>query len=176
MMVAAALPGSQNLDFQSKFHSRWSYYRHWGQGESGGIRSIILLPETFMNRSGLAISAACSFFKIDPKKSSDLILVVHDDLELPFGTISLRRGGGLGGHNGLRSIKQELGSADFLRFRIGIGRPAHGNISSFVLSRFSPEEEAELPKVLSESSKQIEKLLLSGFHSLEVFKKRTLSQ
>lgn len=123
-----------------------------------------------MNRCGLALSGACSFFKVDPKLHPELILVVHDDLELPFGTAILRQGGGIGGHNGLRSLKQELGTADFYRLRLGIGRPAHGNISSYVLSRFSPEEEAELPLLLPEWGKRLEELFLSGFRSTEPFR------
>ena len=82
-------------------------------------RLRFIMPLTFMNLSGEAVRSAASFFKIPPEK----ILVVHDELELPLGTICLKYSGGLGGHNGLRSMKASLGSADFWRLRIGIGRP-----------------------------------------------------
>jgi PTH1 family peptidyl-tRNA hydrolase len=115
-----------------------------------------LMPETFMNLSGESVSAAASFFKIGPEQ----ILAVHDELELPLGTISLKFSGGLGGHNGLRSMKTCLGTADFWRLRIGIGRPddrAPGQggppgsgrgITGWVLSDFSAAEEELLAPVL----------------------------
>jgi PTH1 family peptidyl-tRNA hydrolase len=95
-----------------------------------------LKPETYMNLSGESVSAAASFFKIKPEE----ILVVHDELELPLGTLSLKFSGGLGGHKGLRSVKACLGTADFWRLRIGIGRPNHDDIYSWVLSDFSAAE------------------------------------
>ncbi|MDR1277771.1 MAG: aminoacyl-tRNA hydrolase [Treponema sp.] len=115
-----------------------------------------LMPETFMNLSGESVSAAASFFKIEPEQ----ILVVHDELELPLGTLSLKFSGGLGGHNGLRSIKACLGTAGFWRLRIGIGRPddrAPGQggppgsgrgVFDWVLSDFSPAETERLAPVL----------------------------
>lgn len=84
------------------------------------------------------------FFSLSPAD----ILIVHDDLELPFGEVALREGGGLGGHNGLRSVAQHLGTRDFPRLRIGIGRPARGDVASYVLARFTPQEEAELVDVV----------------------------
>ncbi|MDR0730461.1 MAG: aminoacyl-tRNA hydrolase [Treponema sp.] len=116
-----------------------------------------LKPKTFMNVSGEAAAAAAAFFKI----AAESILVVHDELELPLGTVSLKRGGGLGGHNGLRSMKLSLGTADFWRFRFGIGRPddrapgqggAPGSgkgIVDWVLSDFSAAEEAVLDRVFA---------------------------
>jgi PTH1 family peptidyl-tRNA hydrolase len=116
-----------------------------------------LKPETFMNLSGESVFAAAAFFKIAPGE----ILVVHDELELPLGTASLKFSGGLGGHNGLRSLKAAFGSADFWRLRIGIGRPgdrAPGQggppgsgkgIVGWVLSDFSAAEEPVLVPVLN---------------------------
>lgn len=109
----------------------------------------LLKPLTYMNESGRAVGPASSYFGIE----ADEILAVFDDLELDFGTIRLQRGGGLKGHNGLKSIHSALGSGDFWRLRIGIGRPARGSVSSFVLSRFTPEEEISLPLVLQEATK-----------------------
>ncbi|MDR2376608.1 MAG: aminoacyl-tRNA hydrolase [Treponema sp.] len=116
-----------------------------------------LKPQTFMNVSGEAAAAAAAFFKI----GAESILVVHDELELPLGTVSLKCGGGLGGHNGLRSMKLSLGTADFWRFRFGIGRPddrAPGQggppgsgkgIVEWVLSDFSAAEETILDQVFT---------------------------
>jgi PTH1 family peptidyl-tRNA hydrolase len=115
-----------------------------------------LMPETYMNLSGESVLAAAAFFKIKP----DQILVVHDELELPLGTLSLKFSGGLGGHNGLRSMKACFGTADFWRLRIGIGRPderAPGQggppgsgtgVVGWVLSDFSAAEEPVLAPVL----------------------------
>ncbi|NBK21761.1 MAG: aminoacyl-tRNA hydrolase [Spirochaetia bacterium] len=96
----------------------------------------LLKPQTFMNESGKAVRACSDFFNFP----SEELLVVHDDLELPFGTIRLQKGGGLGGHNGLKSIKSHLGSDAFLRLRFGIGRPQRGSVASYVLLPFSKEE------------------------------------
>lgn len=99
-------------------------------------------PLTYMNLSGVSVGELCAFYKIPPSS----LLVLHDEVELPLGTISLKYSGGLAGHNGLRSIKKALGVADFWRLRIGIGRPApksekNIDMASYVLSRFSLEEE-----------------------------------
>jgi PTH1 family peptidyl-tRNA hydrolase len=88
------------------------------------------------------------FFKIDPAET----LIVHDETELSFGTTGFRCGGGLGGHKGLRSVRKNLGTPDFWRFRIGIGRPARGDLSSHVLGRFSAEEEALLDAYLEKAA------------------------
>jgi len=102
------------------------------------------MPETFMNCSGEPVHQAASFFKIKP----DEILVIHDELELPLGFLSLKFSGGLGGHNGLRSMKACFSTADFWRLRIGIGRPNHDDISGWVLSDFYPDETDRLYTVL----------------------------
>ena len=107
-------------------------------------RLILLKPLTFMNKSGESLRACMDFYSLEVSQ----ILVIHDDLELEFGSTVLKAGGGLGGHNGLKSIREHTGSADFLRLRLGIGRPRHGGVSQHVLNRFSREEEAELPLML----------------------------
>jgi peptidyl-tRNA hydrolase, PTH1 family len=108
----------------------------------GDTRLALLKPETYMNESGRSVGAAARFFKVEPER----LLVVHDDVDLEPGRLQARRGGGLAGHNGLRSLAQHLGSQDFLRLRIGVGRPARGDprsVSDWVLSGFSPEEDVE---------------------------------
>ena len=104
----------------------------------GDKRLAFLKPETYMNESGRSVGAAVRFFKTDPAN----LLVVHDDADLDPGRLQARLGGGLAGHNGLRSLAQHLGSQDFLRLRVGIGRPARGDrrpVSDYVLSPFEPE-------------------------------------
>ncbi len=109
----------------------------------GGRVVRLLLPQTYMNESGKSVGAMSKFFSIP----SEEILVVHDDLELPFTKVTLQKGGGLGGHNGLRSIVKATGSKEFLRLRIGISRPGNRDVSSYVLSRFSKEEEPLLDDI-----------------------------
>ncbi len=119
-------------------------------------------PETYMNRSGDAVAEAAAFFKIPTER----LLVVHDELELPLGTVSLKFSGGLGGHNGLRSLKARLGDADFWRLRIGIGRPDHDDISGWVLADFTRDEAALLDQVLPAAAAVLERALLEGPESL----------
>ncbi len=101
---------------------------------------IYLLPQTLMNKSGESVIAALQFFKIKIEE----ILVIHDDLETTFGSFKFKDGGGLAGHNGLRSIAELTGSRDFHRLALGISRPSNGSIASYVLGRFNRQEEAEM--------------------------------
>jgi|SRR5919198_5573749 PTH1 family peptidyl-tRNA hydrolase len=105
-------------------------------------RLALLKPETFMNDSGRSVGAAARFFKVEPAA----LLVVHDDVDLEPGRLQARAGGGLAGHNGLRSLAQTLGAQDFLRLRIGVGRPGRGDprsVADYVLSPFAPEEDED---------------------------------
>jgi PTH1 family peptidyl-tRNA hydrolase len=136
--------------WQQKFHAETSLQE--------GLR--LLKPQTYMNESGVSVRACCDFFHIQAAE----VLAVHDDLELPFGTVRLQKGGGLQGHNGLRSIKTHLGSEGFLRLRIGIGRPQRGDIATYVLTPFSREEAPLLPLVFD----MAEKLIKGNFSTLPV--------
>jgi len=100
----------------------------------------LLEPQTYMNRSGESVREALSFFKLE----RDRALVVHDELDLPLGSVKLKRGGGEAGHNGLRSVTQELGTQDYCRLRVGVGRPANGAVADFLLSPLSAAESTEL--------------------------------
>jgi PTH1 family peptidyl-tRNA hydrolase len=105
-------------------------------------RIALLKPETYMNESGRSVAAASRFFKAAPAG----IVVVHDDVDLEDGRLQARLGGGLAGHNGLRSIATELGTPDFLRLRIGVGRPGRGDprpVADYVLSAFEPETDVD---------------------------------
>ena len=129
-LFADSLSSVSSLSWSKKF-----------KGESATLNALgrkiqLLKPHTFMNLSGESIAEAASFYKIKPER----ILVVHDELELPAGTFGLKWSGGLGGHNGLRSAKACLGTADFWRLRFGIGRPPHDDVALWVLSDFSKDE------------------------------------
>src|SRR5207249_9597241 len=107
-----------------------------------GHRVALLKPETFMNESGRSVGSAARFYKLEP----DAVLVVHDEIDLELGRLQARRGGGLAGHNGLRSIAAHLGSQDFLRLRVGVGRPGRGDQrapADYVLAPFTPDEDPE---------------------------------
>jgi PTH1 family peptidyl-tRNA hydrolase len=129
-----------------------------GDGSFAGERVILLKPQTFMNLSGRSVAEALRFHKLT---LADLI-VIHDDLDIPFGKVRLKEGGGHGGHNGLRSIGQLLGSPDYLRVRVGIGRPLHGDVSNYVLSNFLKEEMDRLQDVLDGVIDAMEMLLKEG--------------
>lgn len=129
-------------NWQEKFHAFYQVCNN----------RIYLVPQTYVNESGTSAQACAKFYQVP----SSNVLIVHDDIELPFGTVKLQRGGGMGGHNALRSVKQNLGTDDFWRLRIGIGRPEHGNdVASFVLGRFTELES----KLLDDSFAQAAKLL-----------------
>jgi PTH1 family peptidyl-tRNA hydrolase len=107
-----------------------------------GARVALLKPETYMNESGRSVGAAARFFKVEPEQ----LLVVHDEGDFDLGRLQARHGGGLAGHNGLRSIAQHLKTPEFLRLRVGVGRPARGDprdLADYVLSDFEPEDDAE---------------------------------
>ncbi|HEX2292952.1 MAG TPA: aminoacyl-tRNA hydrolase [Gaiellaceae bacterium] len=131
-LVLDELARRQGGSFRGKFSGRLAETR------LDDLRLALLKPETYMNESGRSIGAARKFFKVDP---ADL-LVVHDDVDLEPGRLQARLGGGLAGHNGLRSIGQALGTNDFLRLRIGVGRPGRGDrrsVADYVLAEFEPE-------------------------------------
>jgi len=135
-MVVDELGRRYDASFKSKFNGRLADLR------IDGRRVALLKPETYMNESGRSISAAMRFYKAP----IDAVLVIHDDVDLEFGRLQARAGGGLAGHNGLRSISQALGDPGFLRLRIGVGRPGRGDprdVADFVLAPFDLHEDAE---------------------------------
>jgi len=127
-------------------------------------RVALLKPETYMNESGRSVAAATRFFKVEP----DALLVVHDDVDLAAGRLQARRGGGLAGHNGLRSLAHHLGTQEFLRLRIGVGRPGRGDrrsVSEWVLSSFAPEEDVEA--LVTRAAGAVESLLREGLEATQ---------
>jgi PTH1 family peptidyl-tRNA hydrolase len=124
-----------------------------------GHRVALLKPETYMNESGRSVAAAATFFKVEP----DAVLVVHDEGDLDLGRLQARMGGGLAGHNGLRSIAKALGTQDFLRLRIGVGRPERGDrrsLADYVLSDFEPHDQPET--LISRAAEAVESLDAEG--------------
>ncbi len=156
-LFAEAVPSLSSLSWQKKFKGRYASVQTEGSAPVHYIK-----PETFMNLSGDSIGEACKFFKLKPEE----VLVVHDEIELPLGTVSLKWSGGLGGHNGLRSTKASLGTADFWRLRFGVGRPEHPDVAGYVLSDFSSDERITLSRVWPPSAKLLEEILAEGPESL----------
>jgi PTH1 family peptidyl-tRNA hydrolase len=138
--------------------SRAKFKGRYGAGDFDGRSLVLLEPDTFMNLSGQSVSPARAFFDVELGR----ILVVHDELDLPFGTIRLKVGGGHAGHNGLRSIMAELGSGDFVRLRVGIGRPQKGDVAGFVLQDFGPDERPWHGDLVDRSVAAILKALQDG--------------
>ncbi len=130
------------------------------EGTLAGQRVALVKPQTFMNLSGQAVSALRSWYKIDPQHE---LLVVYDDLDLPFGKLRFRERGSAGTHNGMRSIIGQLGSGEFPRLRVGIDRPpGKMDAAAYVLSRYSPEQAAQLPDLLATVADALELLLREG--------------
>ncbi|WP_068402028.1 aminoacyl-tRNA hydrolase [Kribbia dieselivorans] len=133
-------------------------------GGPGGPKAIIAVPSTYMNESGGPVKALATFFSVDPAHA----IVVHDELDIPFGDVRLKLGGGEGGHNGLRSISSSFGTKDYLRVRVGIGRPpGRMDAASFVLKDFSSVEKKEVPFLVSDAADAVEALVRSGLEAAQ---------
>lgn len=126
--------------------------------ERNGKRLVLLKPQTFMNLSGRSIQPALQFYKLTTQQ----LIVIHDEVDLPLGTVRMKNGGGHGGQNGLRSIMESLGRNDFARIRIGIGRPEFGDVTNHVLGTFTPSEMDVLARVLDGGLDLLECALDSG--------------
>ncbi|MHB0915552.1 MAG: aminoacyl-tRNA hydrolase [Thermoleophilia bacterium] len=148
---------SRSLEDPDKARRRYS--GKWREGWFGGRRLATLLPHTFMNRSGEAVHQAASRKHVPP----DRIIIVHDDMDFPFGTVRARLGGGSGGHRGLDSITRKLGTADYARVRIGIGRPddPDEDVRDWVLAEFA-EDETQLRPVIAAAADCIAAIINEG--------------
>jgi peptidyl-tRNA hydrolase, PTH1 family len=152
-MVVDELARRHGGSFRQKFSGRIAEVR------IGGARLALLKPETFMNDSGSSVQPAARFYKASP----DELLVVHDEVDLDTGRLQARRGGGLAGHNGLRSIAGRLGGPDFLRLRVGVGRPGRGDprdVADYVLSAFAPDDDVEA--LVAAAADAVEALVTDG--------------
>jgi peptidyl-tRNA hydrolase, PTH1 family len=128
-------------------------------GGAPGPKAVLGIPTTYMNESGGPVKALMSFFSVEP----DRLIVVHDELDIPAGDVRLKLGGGEGGHNGLRSISSSLGTKDYVRVRVGIGRPpGRMDPADYVLRDFSAAERKELPFLLGDAADAVEMVLTHG--------------
>jgi PTH1 family peptidyl-tRNA hydrolase len=152
-MVVDELARRAGASFRSKFSGDLAETR------LDGARVALLKPQTYMNESGRSVAAAVRFFKVDP----EALLVVHDEGDFDLGRLQVREGGGLAGHNGLRSIAQALGTQDFLRLRVGVGRPERGDprpLADYVLSNFAPHDDRDA--VVARAADAVERLVREG--------------
>lgn len=147
----------------AEFKEKWSGV--WTKGDftvgSGRHAAALLMPQTYMNLSGDCVQPAAAFLKVEPAQ----IIVVHDELDLPWKDVRLKVGGGHAGHNGLRSIIQRLGTPEFIRVRVGIGRPPpgyRGDVADYVLENFDAMESAELSDVVAAARTAVEKVIADG--------------
>ncbi len=174
---ASQLPFYAKLNFQNKFKGDYAvaetqtlaqwfaetgmYAKKDGSApvvpEGAPDKIYFLKPLTYMNLSGESVGELAHFYKIQPEE----ILVVHDELELPMGTVSLKWSGGLGGHNGLRSMKATFGTADFWRLRFGLTKPVNRDIADYVLSNFTADEQIILAQEFAQTNEMFAKFLLS---------------
>jgi len=128
-------------------------------GGAPGPRAVIATPLSYMNESGGPVAGLMSFYKVPVEK----LVVIHDDLDIPFADIRLKLGGGEGGHNGLRSITKSVGTRDYLRVRVGIGRPpGRMDAADYVLHDFSSTERSEVPLLISDAADALERLVAEG--------------
>ena len=157
-MVVDELARRHGGSFRSKFSGKLAETR------VGELRLALLKPETYMNESGRSVAAAAGFFKLAPES----LLVVHDDVDLDEGRLQARLGGGLAGHNGLRSLAQHLGTQDFLRLRIGVGRPERGDrrpVADYVLSPFAPN--VDVDALVARAADAVETLAQEGLEAAQ---------
>jgi PTH1 family peptidyl-tRNA hydrolase len=146
-------------DYREKFSGAFTR----GEGLLGAPVAL-LKPMTFMNLSGGSVQPAMAFLKVEPAE----LLVLHDELDLPFADVRIKAGGGHAGHNGLRSLVEHVGSPDFVRVRIGIGRPPpgfRGEVADYVLASFDPSERAELDEVVGRAVDAARKVLTLGIQA-----------
>ena len=152
-MVVDELARRHGGSFRAKFSGQLAEIR------LDEARLALLKPETYMNLSGQSVGAAARFFKTVPEQ----LLVVHDEVDLEPGRLQARLGGGLAGHNGLRSLRQTLGTADFLRLRVGVGRPGRGDrrpVADYVLAAFEPDEDPDA--LVGRAADAVESLVRDG--------------
>jgi PTH1 family peptidyl-tRNA hydrolase len=168
-MVAEALAGRWELGrCKERFRGRIAEGRVNGAAAGGqvaarGPRVAVLCPQTYMNDAGRSAGPARGAFKLELER----VLVVHDEIDLPFGDVRTQRGGGLAGHNGLKSLRRELGGSHFVRVRVGVGRPESTDpeiVSAYVLGRFRESEE-QVNELIERACEQVEAVVLADAHT-----------
>lgn len=172
LVVGLGNPGSEyaktrhNVGFMTveRLLARWKapamkekFSGVWSKATVGGEEAVLLCPLTYMNLSGESVQKAMAFFKVPVSN----VVAIHDEMDLPFGEVRVKVGGGAAGHNGLKSMIQH-GGPDFVRVRIGIGRPERGSPESWVLGQFDPVSSAQLPDVLDAAALATEAVVKDG--------------
>lgn len=182
LIVGVGNPGTQYAE--TRHNVAWmlldsmSIFGNWktkfkglySEADIAGKKRYALKPQTFMNLSGESVQPMAAFFKVAPKE----ILVIHDELDIPFGQVHFKMGGGLAGHNGLKSIAACLGTDEFARMRIGIGRPPHGNVANWVLSQFSKDEQIQMPLLLEKLQDPLLMAVKDGLGKVGIYNKKNL--
>jgi PTH1 family peptidyl-tRNA hydrolase len=164
-MLMDSCPAFQNANWKAKFKGYYAEGSHKGQKFYG------LKPQTFMNLSGESVQPMAAFFKIPPSE----ILVLHDEVDIPYGQVHFKVGGGLAGHNGLKSIAAHLGTNDFGRMRIGIGKPVHGSMSAHVLGQFSKDEQIQMSLLFQKLNDPLLSCMVDGITKIAtVYNKKDL--
>jgi PTH1 family peptidyl-tRNA hydrolase len=159
-MVLEKIAAQREVDLKQK-----SFDALWNRGKIAGINVLLAMPQTYMNLSGNAARKLLAYFKMDISN----LIVIHDDLDLPFGKLRLKTGGGDAGHKGLKSITTCLGSADFMRVRMGIGKPSDkSRVEDYVLERFGSEEAAMLQQIIQLASDAATEIVLSSMQTAMV--------
>jgi len=159
-LVTDELAGRMGAPFRAHKSGRADVLEgRFGAPGTPGPRVVIARPRCYMNESGGPVQALASFYKVPP----DHIVAIHDELDIAFGTLRVKLGGGDNGHNGLRSMRSALGTGDFYRVRAGIGRP-HGrqDVADFVLSNYSTVERKEVPFQVGDAADAVESLVIAG--------------
>ena len=156
-MALEKLAAKLELDLSQK-----SFNALWGKGKIASKNVILAMPQTYMNLSGNAVRQLHAFFKTDLSN----LVVIHDDLDLSFGSVRLKTGGGNAGHKGLASIEENLGSSEFMRIRLGIGKPADkSRIEGYVLEPFGKEELSVLPEIIQWAADAATEIVSSGMQT-----------
>ena len=156
-MVLEKLATKLEVDLRQK-----SFNALWGKGKIASKNVILAMPQTYMNLSGNAVRQLNAFFKTDLSN----LMVIHDDLDLSFGSVRLKTGGGNAGHKGLASIEENLGSSEFMRIRLGIGKPVDkSRIEGYVLEPFGKEELSVLPEIIQWAADAATEIVLSGMQT-----------
>lgn len=151
------------LQWREKFKGQYAIFEH------NGVKTYFLKPQTFMNLSGESVSQLMNFYKVKLEN----VLVVHDELDLPFGVGTFKDGGGLAGHNGLKSISALCGGPSFKRLRLGIGRPLFGTVSDWVLSSYLEDEKAVFEDFMAGAAQAIQLFMEEDFQkAARVFSKK----
>lgn len=152
------------LAANKKVHARFATARLGGDGPFGAPVALAV-PMSFMNVSGGPVSALAKYLSVEPTA----VIVVHDELDVPFGTVRLKRGGGSAGHNGLKDITKALATPDYVRVRVGIGRPpGHMDAATFVLKPFTATERKELDLLIVDAADAVESVVLEGLAAAQM--------